>query len=78
MSDFCTGLAAAATELVGECGRCSESRCMAPFPLNPITCATNFKPFVRLPKEKPARLRAGFSLDKLEDKLETPGGTDNL
>ena len=73
---ICTGLAAAATELVGECSRRSESRCRAPFPLNSITCATCLKPFARLPKEKPARNRAGFSLTMLEDRLETPSGAD--
>ena len=41
--------------MAGECGRCSESRCMTPYFLNPTTCATNLKWFVRLPKEKPAR-----------------------
>lgn len=41
--------------MAGEGDRRSESRCMAPFPLNPITCAMNLKPFVRLLKGKPAQ-----------------------
>ena len=61
-----------------ECGRRPESLFMTPCFLNPITCATNIKPFEYPPKEKPAQGFAGFSLNKLEDKLETPGGTDNL
>ena len=60
------------------CGKRSESRCMTPFLLKRITYATNLKTFVQLPKEKPAQAVRAFSQDKLEDKLETPGGTDNL
>ena len=58
----------------GECGGRSESRCVSLFFFNPITCAANLKLFMRLPKEKPAQGRAGFSLDK----LETPGGKNFL
>lgn len=59
-----------------ESGRRSESRCMTPFLLKPIICATSLKPFVHLPKEKPARRRAGFSPGKLEDRLETKNWAD--
>lgn len=52
----------AAVVLAGECGRRSESCCVTPFFLNPITWSTNLKPFVRLPKEKPTRGRAGFCI----------------
>lgn len=31
--------------MAGECGRRSESRCMTPFLLNPITCAMNLELF---------------------------------
>ena len=31
--------------MAGECGRRSESRCVTPFLLKPITYATNIKPF---------------------------------
>ena len=51
---------------------------MTPFLLKSTTCAMNLKPFVQLPKEKPAQAVRAFSQDKIEDKLETPGGTDNL
>lgn len=41
--------------MAGECGRCSESRCVTSFLLKPITYATNIKPFELPPKEKPAQ-----------------------
>ena len=56
----------AAEVMAAECGWHSESLCIPPFFLNPITCATNLKPFVRLPKERPARSRAGLALENLE------------
>lgn len=62
--------------MAGECCRRSESRCMTSFLFNPITYDTNLKPFVHLPKERPAQNRAGLSFGKLEDKLETPSGAD--
>lgn len=49
--------------MTGKCGRRSESLYMTPCILNPITCAKNLKSFVRLPKEKPTRSRAVFSVD---------------
>ena len=66
----------AAEVMAGECGRRSESRCMTLFLLNPITWSTSLKSFVLSPKEKPAQVRAGFSLNMLEDRLEAPSGTD--
>lgn len=57
--------------MAGECCRRSESRYMTPFPLNQITSATSLKPFVRLPKEKPA-LVARASNQKIKNtKRET-------
>lgn len=50
---------------------------MTSFLFNPITYDTNLKPFVHLPKERPAQNRAGLSFGKLEDKLETPSGADH-
>lgn len=66
----------AAEVMAGECGWRSESLCMPPFFLNPITCATNLKPFVRLPKERPPRDCAGLALDKLE--AERDGHVDGV
>lgn len=47
--------------MAGESGRRSESRCMTPFLLKPITCAMNLKLFEYSPKERPARDCAGLS-----------------
>ena len=60
--------------MAGECGRRSESCCMTPCFLNPTTSATSLKSFARLPKEKPARNRTGFALDR----LEAPSGVANV
>lgn len=50
----------AAEVIAGECGRRTESRCTIPFLLNPITCPTNLKPFVNLPKEGPCNPARAF------------------
>ena len=55
----------AAEVMAEECGWRSESRCMTLFLLNPNTCREP-KPFVHLPKDRPARSRAGLALENLE------------
>lgn len=56
----------AAGVMKGECSRRSESRFTTPFFLNPTSLATDLKPFVRLPKERPAQGGAGLMLNKAE------------
>ena len=51
--------------MAGECGGRSESRCMTPFLLKPITCAKNLKPFVQLPNVRPMQDCTGLTSDQI-------------